>query len=113
LFPPNILHKHILKDNDCASVVDQLKKKNNEDGRSSSSSIDDQQQLEKRFKHEENILNLDLYSCSRRYGEDDYQLITECWIEPQHGSVVVNKNQNNSYMSGLTYEQLAEAVSNQ
>lgn len=43
--------------------------------------------------------------------EDDYQLIMECWIEPQHGSVVVNKNQRNSYMSGLAYEQLADAVS--
>lgn len=112
LFPPNILHKHQSKDNDYGSIVDQLKKKNNEYERSSSSSIDDQLYIEKRYKQEENILSSDLYICTRRHGEDDYQLITECWIEPQHGTVVVNKNQNNSYMSGLTYEQLADAVSN-
>lgn len=51
--------------------------------------------------------------CIRHNAEDDYQLITECWIEPQHGSVVVNKKQNNTYMSGLMYEQLADGVSTQ
>lgn len=81
-----------------------LKKKNNDDERrSSTSSIEDKQK---------SVVSLDAFksSCCSQYNkEDDYQLITECWIEPQHGSVVANKN--NKYMSGLMYEQLADAVS--
>lgn len=75
-----------------------LKRKNN-DARSSSSSIEEQQ-----FGDSYNC-------CSLQTTEDDYQLVMECWIEPQHGSVVVNKEQNNNYMSGLMYEQLPDAVS--
>lgn len=76
-----------------------LKKKNN-DARSSSSSIEEYQ-----FGDGYNC-------CTEQNIEDDYQLIMECWIEPQHGSVVINKKQNNKYMSGLMYEQLPDAVSN-
>lgn len=49
--------------------------------------------------------------CVQHNTEDDYQLITECWIEPQHGSVVPDKSLCNNYMSGLMYEELADAVS--
>lgn len=87
-----------------------LKKKNNDDERrSSTSSIEDKQ-----FEKRKSMASLEVAksSCCSQYNrDDDYQLITECWIEPQHGSVVANKNQNNKYMSGLMYEQLADAVS--
>lgn len=110
LFPPNILHKHRLKDH-----IDMLKKKNNEEERSSTSSLDDQQLLEKRQKQGRNTFISEggesYYCCPQDNTDDDYQLITECWIEPQHGKVVANKNLNNDYMSGLMYEQLADAVS--
>lgn len=111
LFPPNIFNKHQTKDPEYESVVDILKKKNNDDERrSSTSSTEDKQQFEKR----KSMASLEIAksSCCSQYNrDDDYQLITECWIEPQHGSVVADKNQNNKYMSGLMYEQLADAVS--
>lgn len=96
LFPPNLIHKQLQK-NDCTSIVDMLKKKN--DARSSSSSI------------EEQLFNETYNCCLLQNAEDDYQLVMECWIEPQHGSVVVNKHQNINYMSGLQYDQLPDAVS--
>lgn len=88
-----------------------MKKKNNDDDRSTStSSIEDTRQ-----KQRKNIITSESGDSNDCYSipsiEDDYQLITECWIEPQHGSVVVNKKQNINYMSGLKYEQLADAVS--
>lgn len=92
-----------------------LRKKNIEDERSSTSSFDELQQFEKRQKHGRNTITSDYgdnnYCCSQDNVNDDYQLITECWIEPQHGKVVANKNLNINYMSGLMYEQLADAVS--
>jgi len=93
-----------------------LKKKNNDDERSSTSSIDEIQQFEKRQKQGRNTMTSEPsdsnYCCLQDNIDDDYQLITECWIEPQHGKVVTNQNQNIEYMSGLMYEQLADAVSN-
>jgi len=109
LFPPNIPHKYRLKDQ-----IDMLKKKSNEDERSSTSSFDELQ-WEKRQKHGRNTITSETGEsnccCSIDNTEDDYQLITECWIEPQHGKVVTNKKLNVDYMSGLMYEQLADAVS--
>ena len=38
------------------------------------------------------------------------ELITECWIEPQHG--IVNKSPaNRGYMEKLHYHQIADMVS--
>lgn len=85
-----------------------LFKKKKDDERSSTSSIEEQQFERRRKSGKVNDYN---FCCSQYSTDDDYQLITECWIEPQHGSVVVNKKQNNNYMSGLMYEQLADAVS--
>jgi len=87
---------------------------NNEDERSSILSIDEQQKFEKRQKQGKHIVSFAGDSndcCLKHRTEDEYQLITECWIEPQHGTVVVNETQNYNYMSGLMYEQLADAVS--
>lgn len=109
MFPPNIPHKYRLKDQ-----IEVLKKKSNEDERSSTSSFDEQQ-WEKRQKRGRHITITsetgDSNCCCSIDTDDDYQLITECWIEPQHGKVVTNKKLNVDYMSGLMYEQLADAVS--
>lgn len=107
LFPPNIQLKHRPKDHDYPSMVNLFKKKK-DDERSSTSSIEEQQFEKRRKSVKANDSNC---CCSQYTTEDNYQLITECWIEPQHGTVVVNKKQNNNYMAGLMYEELADAVS--
>lgn len=111
-----MLHKPRQKNFDYASIVDLLKKKKNDEERSSTSSIEEQQQIEKLQKQMEKLSSdtVNNYTCCPQNNNinDDYQLITECWIEPQHGSVVVNNKQNYKYMSGLMYQQLADAVSN-
>jgi len=87
---------------------------NNDVERSSILRIDEQQKIEKRQNQGKHIVSFANESddcCLKHRTEDEYQLITECWIEPQHGTVLVNKKQNYNYMSGLMYEQLAEAVS--
>ncbi|VVC33882.1 Hypothetical protein CINCED_3A021397 [Cinara cedri] len=109
LFPPNISHKFRTKYNDNVHQITLLKKKNVDDKSTSTSSIEDASQKQKKnmITSESGDSN-DCYSLPTT--EDDYQLITECWIEPQHGLVVVNKKQNNKYMVGLNYEQLADAL---
>ena len=42
--------------------------------------------------------------------DGELQIITECWIEPQHG-VVVNSPPERDYMEGLPYHKLADVVS--
>lgn len=115
MFPPNIPHNLLKKEHDYASIVDIIKKKTNDDEKSSSSSIEEQQQIDKRQKQEIHLVTLEGGDnnnfCLQNCTEDDYQLITECWIEPQHGSVVPDKSLRNNYMSGLMYEELADAVS--
>lgn len=115
IFPPHIIYKDQQQRNNYGSIVDILKKKNNSgEIFSSTSSIEEFDKLKKQGKS--NIISEadDSLSCCFRHGsEDDYQLITECWIEPQHGTVVPGKNKHNTYMSGLMYEQLADAVSTQ
>jgi hypothetical protein len=62
-----------------------------------------------------------VYSGSDEEGNDDselpdsegeLQIITECWIEPQHGRVI-NSPPERYYMEGLSYDQLADEVSTQ
>lgn len=87
---------------------------NKDDESSSIMSAEEQQKLDKLQKQGRHIVSFAGDSndcCSKHKMEDEYQLITECWIEPQHGTVVVNEKQNYNYMSGLMYEQLADAVS--
>lgn len=90
-------------------MADILKKKTNDDEKSSTSSIEEHQKQDIIV----DILDVgDSNDCCVQHNiEDDYQLITECWIEPQHGSVVPDKSLCNNYMSGLMYEELADAVS--
>jgi hypothetical protein len=43
-------------------------------------------------------------------GDGELQIITECWIEPQHG-LVVNCPPERDYMELLPYHKLADVVS--
>lgn len=43
-------------------------------------------------------------------GDGELQIITECWIEPQHG-LVVNCPPERDYMEHLPYHKLADVVS--
>jgi hypothetical protein len=43
-------------------------------------------------------------------GDGELQIITECWIEPQHG-LVVNCPPERDYMELLPYYKLADVVS--
>lgn len=42
--------------------------------------------------------------------EGEMQLVMECWVEPQHGKVTSSPPQR-SYMNGLPYYRIADAVS--
>lgn len=42
--------------------------------------------------------------------EGEVQLITECWVEPQHG-ICVNCSQMNKSLEGLTYKEITHSVS--
>jgi hypothetical protein len=42
--------------------------------------------------------------------DGDLQIVTECWIEPQYG-VVINSSPERQHWEGLTYKQIARAVS--
>ncbi|KAK0161678.1 hypothetical protein PV327_008097 [Microctonus hyperodae] len=42
---------------------------------------------------------------------EDYQIITEVWIEPQYGQVKYSENTALSYMNSLSYYQLSNAIS--
>lgn len=42
--------------------------------------------------------------------DGELQIITECWIEPQHG-LVVNCPPERDYMEHLPYHKLADVVS--
>lgn len=42
--------------------------------------------------------------------DGDLQIVTECWVEPQYG-VVVNSTPERQHWEGLTYKQIARAVS--
>uniref|UniRef100_A0A2S2NRV9 Protein SZT2 n=1 Tax=Schizaphis graminum TaxID=13262 RepID=A0A2S2NRV9_SCHGA len=114
LFPPNKLQKQQPKTYEYNSVFDKLNMENNDDESSSIMSVEEQQKFDKRQKQGRHIVSFagdNNDCCSKHKMEDEYQLITECWIEPQHGTVVVNEKQNYNYMSGLMYEQLADATS--
>ncbi|XP_050530001.1 KICSTOR complex protein SZT2-like isoform X2 [Daktulosphaira vitifoliae] len=104
LFPPHIISKLQPLDND--DVNENTKTKVNDDNRSLLYSSDE----EEKYKKQEIANNIESISGAISFVEDDYQLITECWIEPQHGSVIVNGEKNNKYMSGLSYEQLPDAM---
>jgi hypothetical protein len=43
--------------------------------------------------------------------EDDgeFQLISECWVEPQHG-ISFNCNQRNKFLEGFNYKEVSQAV---
>lgn len=52
-------------------------------------------------------------SCSDKNDDNDakvVELVTECWIEPQHG-VISECPPIRKYMSNLQYHQLPDAVS--
>lgn len=42
--------------------------------------------------------------------DGEMQLVMECWVEPQHGKVTNSPSQR-SYMNGLRYFRIADAVS--
>lgn len=107
LFPPHIISKLQPLDHDIDDVNENTKTKLNDDSRSLLYSSDE----EEKYKKQEKSNNVEPLSETLSFAEDDYQLITECWIEPQHGSVIVHGEKNNKYMTGLTYEQLPDAVS--
>lgn len=52
---------------------------------------------------------IDMYELTEADG--DLQIVTECWVEPQYG-VVVNSTPERQHWEGLTYKQIARAVSN-
>ncbi|XP_050434218.1 uncharacterized protein LOC126841666 isoform X2 [Adelges cooleyi] len=107
LFPPHIISKHQPLDHDADDVNDGSKARLNDDNMYSS---EDEDQRPEKYKRQEKNINVETTNGGHSSIEDDYQLITECWIEPQHGSVVVSGDKNNEYMSGLMYEQLADAM---
>lgn len=51
---------------------------------------------------------IDMYELTEADG--DLQIVTECWVEPQYG-VVVNSTPERQHWEGLTYKQIARAVS--
>lgn len=51
---------------------------------------------------------IDMYELTEADG--DLQIVTECWVEPQYG-VVVNSSPERQHWEGLTYKQIARAVS--
>lgn len=52
--------------------------------------------------------DIDMYELTEADG--DLQIVTECWVEPQYG-VVVNSSPERQHWEGLTYKQIARAVS--
>ena len=59
----------------------------------------------------------DLYSGSEEENdlenefESELQMVTEVWIEPQHGNVQTGNNSRISYMNNKHYYELADVVS--
>ena len=44
--------------------------------------------------------------------EGELQLITECWVEPQHG-VSYDCSARKEFMEGLNYKEISQSVRNQ
>lgn len=42
--------------------------------------------------------------------DGELQIVTECWVEPQHG-LSINNTPERTKFNGLTYEQISRTVS--
>lgn len=52
----------------------------------------------------------DLDEMETTEADGELQIVTECWIEPQHGTSI-NNSPERQHWDGLTYKDIAKAVS--